>query len=256
MMAQPLSRTGTDDAGLPACAVGLADDRGADEASARLAVAQQGILELRLEAAQSRVSALETELAAERLLLRRMRGELAKSDRALALQRDSGVRVAQKSEAAAAEITVLKQKLHEALRLRQQLEAQLVRAADALKARCEDVARLERAEAEFDARLKAAEGRQAALVGAHQQALQEMAERLEEQRGEVRLLQRALHLARDNRRALHDYIGTMPGRGLKLMPTAGVVPPVLIVDLLPDSVSDSPVALSDPQGAPSVACSQ
>lgn len=251
MMAQPLSGSDADDGS----GHGRAPTEGADEARLRLVLAQQGFLALRLEAAQGRISALETELAAERLLMRRVLGECAETARALALQRDAEAQAARQRDAASAQAAALKQELHEALRQRQQMEAQILRATDALKTRGAEVARLEAAAAELRARVGAVEARRSALACAHQLALGEMAERLEKQHSEVRLLQRALDLARDNRRALHSYIGTLPVRNLPLALASAESEAAL--DRSPAAFAPaSPAALSLHQGAPSVACSQ
>jgi chromosome segregation ATPase len=263
MMAQPLPlpETVSDPrAAFAGHAPGAAEDdagrEAPDEARSRLAQAQQGILELRLDAAQSRISALETELAAQKLLLRQVQDDLAKAGRTLALQSHAGAQAAQERHEAATKLAALKQELHASLLMRQNLEAQIVGFADALKARGAEVARLERAADEVRARVKTTEARQNGLVEAHRQALREMAERLEEQRGEARLLHRALDLARDNRRALQAHIESLPRRATPELPVSAS----LAIGPGPDPalafVTASPAVLSSHQGAPSVACSQ
>ncbi len=187
-----------------AAAGGVADDEAA--AGRRVVGAQQSFLELRLEAALGRLAAMETLIEAERLHLRQARAALAATERALEQQRDATAQSDRQRQAAAAEIGRLREALHEAS-IEKARQASRIAALDAaLGDRLAEIARLDGAGATAESELRAARAQHAWATDALQRECLRLEDTLQGERRDKLLLQRALDLARANRRALQDQL--------------------------------------------------
>lgn len=192
----------------PPARAGSADEPSYGEADAarRLLAAQQGFLELRLEAALGRLAAMETLIEAERLHLRQARAALAAAERALEQQRDATLQSDRQRQAAAAEIGRLKEALHEAA-IEKARQANRIKALDAALAdRASEIARLDGAGATAEAELRAARAQHMRASDALQRECLRLEDVLQGERRDKLLLQHALDLARANRRALQDQL--------------------------------------------------
>jgi len=187
-----------------AAAGGAADDEAAS--ARRLVAAQQGFLELRLEAALGRLAAMETLIEAERLHLRQARAALAAAERALEQQRDATAQSDRQRQAAAAEIGRLKEALHEAAIEKARQASRIAALDSALADRAAEIGRLGGAGTAAEAELRAARAQHVWATDSLQRECLRLEEMLQGERRDKLLLQRALDLARANRRALQDQL--------------------------------------------------
>lgn len=172
----------------------------------RLSLAQDGFLALRLEAALGRLAATETLLAAERLHGREARAALSLSERAFEQQRDAIASADQRHRAVATELERLKQSLHEATLDRIRQDHQIAGLTAALASRTAEIERLRDAGAAVEADLRAVRARQNSATDVLHRECQRLEEAVQSERRDKVLLQRALDLARANRRALQTHI--------------------------------------------------
>lgn len=168
--------------------------------------AQQGFLELRLEAALGRLAAMETLLAAERLQARETQAALAVAERALQRHRETIVASDLHRQDAAREIAQLRQGLHDAALDKARQDHQIAALAAALAGKNAEVERLQEVAAGIDAALRAARNKQNAASDAWQRECLRLEETVQGERRDKVLLQRALDIARANRRALQDQL--------------------------------------------------
>lgn len=172
----------------------------------RLSQAQQGFLELRLEAALGRLAATETLLAAERLQMRETQSALAVAGRALQRHRETIVTSDLHRQEAIGEIERLKQGLHQAALDNARQAHQIAALGTALAGKTAEIERLKEVGAGIEAELRAARSKQNAASDALQRECLRIEEALQGERRDKVLLQRALDLARANRRALQDQL--------------------------------------------------
>lgn len=172
----------------------------------RLSLAQQGFLELRLEAALSRLAAMETLLDAERLYARQAQTALAVAERALERHRETIIASDQQRQFAAAEIGRLKQALHEDAAERARQVHQIAALTAALASRAAEIDQLKGSGAAVEADLRATRTKHGSTSDALQRECLRLEEALQGERRDKLLLQRALDLARANRRALQDHL--------------------------------------------------
>lgn len=172
----------------------------------RLSQAQQGFLELRLEAALGRLAAMETLLAAERLQMRETQSALAVAGRALQRHRETIVASDLHRQEAIGEIERLKQSLHQAALDNARQVHQIAALGTALAGKTAEIERLKELGAGIEAELRAARSKQNAASDALQRECLRIEEALQGERRDKVLLQRALDLARANRRALQDQL--------------------------------------------------
>lgn len=184
-------------------ASGAADD---DASARRLVAAQQSFLELRLEAALGRLAAMETLIEAERLHLRQARAALAATERALEQQRDATAQSDRQRQAAAAEIGRLKEALHEAAIEKARQASRIAALDSALADRAAEIARLGGVGTAAEAELRAARAQHVWATDSLQRECLRLEDMLQGERRDKLLLQRALDLARANRRALQDQL--------------------------------------------------
>lgn len=172
----------------------------------RLSQAKQGFLELRLEAALGRLAAMETLLAGERLQMRETQSALAVAERALQRHRETIVASDLQRREAAGEIEQLKQDLHQAALDNARQAHQIAALGAALAGKSAEIERLKEAGAGLEAELRATRSKQNAASDALQRECLRIEEALQGERRDKVLLQRALDLARANRRALQDQL--------------------------------------------------
>ncbi len=172
----------------------------------RLSLAQHGFLELRLEAALGRLAAMETLLEAERLHARQAQTALAVAERALQRHRETIVASDQQRQDAAGEIERLKQGLHGAALEKTRQDHQIAALVAALAGKTAEIERLKGVGAGIEAELRATRSKQNAASDALQRECLRLEETLQGERRDKVLLQRALDLARANRRALQDQL--------------------------------------------------
>lgn len=172
----------------------------------RLAVAQDGFLALRLEAALGRLAATETLLAAERLHRREAQAALSLSERAFEQQSEAIASSDQRHRAVAAELERLKQSLHEATLDKIRQDHQIAVLTAALASGTAEIERLREAGAAVEADLWTVRARQNAATDVLHRECRRLEEALQSERRDKVLLQRALDLARANRRALQAHI--------------------------------------------------
>lgn len=172
----------------------------------KLSLAQHGFLELRLEAALGRLAAMETLLEAERLHARQAQAALAVAERALQRHRETIVASDQHRQDAAGEIERLKQGLHGAALEKARQGHQIAALIAALASKSAEIERLKDAGAGIEADLRATRSKQNAASDALQRECLRLEETLQGERRDKVLLQRALDLARANRRALQDQL--------------------------------------------------
>jgi hypothetical protein len=176
----------------------------------RLSLAQQGFLELRLEAALSRLAAMETLLDAERLYARQAQTALAVAERALERHRETIMASDQQRQLAAAEIGRLKQGLREDALERARQDRHIAALTAALANRTAEIEQLKGAGAAVEADLRASRTKHGSASDALQRECLRLEEIVQGERRDKLLLQRALHLARANRRALQDHLHQRP----------------------------------------------
>ncbi len=203
---------------------GAADD--AADHGRRLSLAQQSFLELRLEAAMGRLAAMETLIEAERLHLRQARAALAVSERALEQQRDATLQSDRQRQAAAAEIGRLKEALHEAAIEKARQASRIAALDSALAERATEIARLGGAGTTVEAELRAARAQHVWATDALQRECLRLEESVQGERRDKLLLQRALDLARANRRALQDQLLALsaPSHAIPALPALAEPP--------------------------------
>jgi hypothetical protein len=172
----------------------------------RLSHAQRGFLELRLEAALGRLAALETLLEAERLHVRQAQAALGVAERALERHRETILLSDGQRQASAQEVGRLKQALHEAALEKGRQEHAIAALRTALADKAAEVERLAATTGSAEAELRAARAHHAGATDAMQRECLRLEELLQGERRDKLLLQRALHLARANRRALQDQL--------------------------------------------------
>jgi len=172
----------------------------------RLSAAQHGFLALRLEAALGRLAATETLLAAERLHGREGQAALSLSERAFQQQHEAIASSDQRHRAVATELERLKQSLHETTLDKIRQDHQIAGLTAALANRTAEIERLREAGAAAEADLRAVRARQNSATDVLHRECQRLEEALQGERRDKVLLQRALDLARANRRALHEHI--------------------------------------------------
>jgi hypothetical protein len=172
----------------------------------RLSLAQQGFLELRLEAALSRLAAMETLLDAERLYARQAQTALAVAERALERHRETIIASDQQRQLAAAEIGRLKQGLREDALERARQGRHIAALTAALANRTAEIDQLKGAGAAVEADLRASRTKHGSASDALQRECLRLEEIVQGERRDKLLLQRALDLARANRRALQDHL--------------------------------------------------
>ncbi|WP_324132915.1 hypothetical protein [Bosea sp. (in: a-proteobacteria)] len=214
----------------------------------RLSHAQRGFLELRLEAALGRLAAMETLLEAERLHVRQAQTALGVAERALERHRQTILLSDGQRQASAQEVGRLKQALHEAALDRGRQEHAIAALGAALADKTAEVERLAATAGTAETELRAAR----ALHGGASDALQRECLRLEEvlqgERRDKLLLQRALDLARANRRALQDQILDRP-RGVSMTiqpPVTRIAPSLLLGTAAPpaSAAAETPPSLT------------
>lgn len=176
----------------------------------RLSVAQQGFLELRLEAALGRLAATETLLEAERLHAREAQAALALAERSLQRHRETIVASDRHRQAAAAEIERLKQGLHEAALEKARQNHHIAALTAALTGKTAEIERLRETGSVIEADLRASRTKHSLTSDALQRECLRLEETLQGERRDRLLLQRALDLARANRRALQDQLRQQP----------------------------------------------
>ncbi len=215
----------------------------------RFSLAQHEFLELRLEAALGRLAALETLLEAERLHARQAQTALAVAERALQRHRETIVASDQHRQDAAGEIERLKQGLHEAALEKARQDHQIAALAATLASKSAEIERLKDVGAGVEADLRATRSKQNAASDALQRECLRLEESLQGERRDKVLLQRALDLARANRRALQDQLqqpagprppdhrialrgpscaGAMSWRPNEALPPAELLPPAIL----------------------------
>ena len=172
----------------------------------RLSLAQHGFLALRLEAALGRLAATETLLAAERLHGREAQAALCLSERALEQHREAIASSDQRHRAVTLEVERLKQSLHEVALDKIRQDHQIASLTAALASRTAEIERLRDAGAAVEAELRAVRTRQNSATDVLHRECQRLEEALQGERRDKALLQRALDLARANRRALQEHI--------------------------------------------------
>lgn len=214
----------------------------------RLSHAQRGFLELRLEAALGRLAAMETLLEAERLHVRQAQTALGVAERALERHRQTILLSDGQRQASAQEVGRLKQALHEAALERGRQEHAIAALGAALADKTAEVERLAATAGTAETELRAAR----ALHGGASDALQRECLRLEEvlqgERRDKLLLQRALDLARANRRALQDQLLDRP-RGVSMTiqpPVTRIAPSLLLGTAAPpaSAAAETPPSLT------------
>lgn len=176
------------------------------DALQRLSLAPQGFLELRLEAALGRLTAMETLLEAERLHARQAQTALAVAERALQRHRETIVASDLQRQEATSEIERLKQGLHAAALEKARQDHHIAALTAALAGKSTEIERLKDVGAGIEADLRAARSKQNAASDALQRACLRLEDALQGERRDKVLLQRALDLARANRRALQDQL--------------------------------------------------
>lgn len=176
----------------------------------RLSIAQQGFLELRLEAALGRLAAMETLLDAERLHVRQAQTALGVAERALERHRETIVASDRQRQEAAAENGRLKQALHQAATEKVRQGQEIVKLTAAMADKTAEVVRLSGTTDVVEADLRAARTQHGATADALQRECLRLEEVLQAERRDKLLLQRTLDLARANRRALQDQLRAMP----------------------------------------------
>ncbi len=193
----------------------------------RLSLAQDGFLALRLEAALGRLAATETLLAAERLHGREAQATLSLSERALQQQREATASSDQRHRAVATEVERLKQSLHEATLDKIRQDHQIAGLTAALASRTAEIERLRDASAAVEADLRAVRAKQNSATDVLHRECQRLEEAVQSERRDKALLQRALDLARVNRRALQKHIEQhmRPSAELAATPSAPTIPP-------------------------------
>ncbi len=201
----------------------------------RLSLAQQGFLELRLEAALGRLTAMETLLEAERYHARQAQTALAVAERALQRHRETIVASDQQRQEAIGEIERLKQGLHALTLDKARQEHQIAALEAALTGKAAEIERLKEAGDSIEVDLRAARTRQNVASDALQRECLRLEETLQGERRDKLLLQRALDLARANRRALQD----------QLLQPAGPRPPDHRIALQPQPLRRDMTALTD-----------
>lgn len=197
------------------------------ESAHRLSLAQQGFLELRLDAALGRLAAMETLLDAERLHVRQAQAALAVAERALIRHRETIVASDQHRQDVATETGRLKQLLNQAAIDKVGREQQIATLAAALAEREAEIRRLSEEGAAAQANLRQARTQHGASADSLHRECLRLEEALQSERRDNQLLQRALDLARANRRALQDQLRFSPAAGpvsgLCLSPRASLV---------------------------------
>jgi hypothetical protein len=168
--------------------------------------AQRGFLELRLEAALGRLTAMETLLEAERLHARQAQTALGVAERALQRHRETIVAADLQRQEASGEIERLKQGLHEAALGKARQDHHIAALATALAGKNAEIERLKDIGADLEADLRATRNKQNAASDTLQRECLRLEEALQGERRDKVLLQRALDLARANRRALQDQL--------------------------------------------------
>lgn len=179
----------------------------------RLSFAQQSFLALRLDAALGRLAALETLLDAERLHVRQAQTALAVAERALERHRDTIVASDRQRQEGAAEIGRLKQALHQSTIDKIRQEQQIATLTTAVAERAAEIQQLSGAGAAAEASLRTARTQHGSATDALHRECLRLEEALQGERRDKQLLQRALDLARANRRALQDQLRLTPGNG-------------------------------------------
>ncbi len=229
------------------------------DAAERLSLAQHGFLDLRLEAALGRLTAMETLLQAERFHVRQAQTALAVAERALQRHRETIVASDQQRQDAAGEIERLKHGLHEMALEKVRQDHHVAALMTTLASRTAEIERLQQAGAGLEADLRAVRARQNVASDALQRECLRLEETLQGERRDKILLQRALDLARANRRALQDQllqpagprppdhrIALRPSPDSRALPGPAAMPVPETVSLRP-AVSLLPALLPHPQ---------
>ncbi|KPF62604.1 hypothetical protein IP69_20205 [Bosea sp. AAP35] len=181
-----------------------------------MSLARQGFLQLRLDAALGRLAAMETLLDAERLHARQAQAALAVAERALDRHRETMVVADEQRQHAAADLGRMKQALHEAALEKARQAHQIATLGAALASRVAEIEQLKGAGAAVEAELRAARTKHGCASDALQGECLRLEENLQSERRDKFLLERALDLARANRRALHEYLHLQSAAGRPL----------------------------------------
>ncbi|MDP3254489.1 MAG: hypothetical protein Q8S58_16015 [Bosea sp. (in: a-proteobacteria)] len=209
----------------------------------RLSHAQRGFLELRLEAALGRLAALETLLEAERLHVRQAQAALGVAERALERHRETILLSDGQRQASAQEVGRLKQALHEAALEKGRQEHRIVALGAALAEKAAEVERLAATAGSAEAELRAARAHHGGTADAMQRECLRLEELLQGERRDKLLLQRALDLARANRRALQDQLYDRRGAvtmAIQPLATPSALPIRLGAAAAPAAAADEP----------------
>ncbi|OYW59497.1 MAG: hypothetical protein B7Z40_21495 [Bosea sp. 12-68-7] len=192
----------------------------------RLSHARRGFLELRLEAALGRLAAMETLLEAERLHVRQAQTALGVAERALARHRETILLSDGQRQASAQEVGRLKQALHEAALEKGRQEHAIAALGAALADKTAEVERLAATACTAETELRAARALHRGASDALQRECRRLEEVLQGERRDKLLLQRALDLARANRRALQDQLlDRQRGVSMTIQPPATRIAP-------------------------------
>ncbi|HEY5798393.1 MAG TPA: hypothetical protein VIU82_25605 [Bosea sp. (in: a-proteobacteria)] len=149
---------------------------------------------------------METLLAAERLQVRETQAALAVAERALQRHRETIVASDLHRQDVTREIEQLKQGLHEAALDKARQDHQIATLVAALAGKNAEIGRLQEVVAGIGSELRAARSKQNAASDALQRECLRLEETVQGERRDKVLLQRALDLARANRRALQDQL--------------------------------------------------
>jgi len=225
----------------------------------RLATAQQGFLELRLEAALGRLSAMETLLDAQRLQTREAQAATLSAEKSLERQRETNSAALRRHEVDAAEIEQLKRDLQEAALEQARQKRRITAATTVLAGKMSEIERLTGVVAAAEAEQRTARTKQGNASDALLRECLRLEEALQGERRDRMLLERALELARASRRALQDQLdrrGTEASASLlPIIPPAGphsrlAAPPAPFLEHAPADAA----MLPGPNGARHAAC--
>lgn len=226
---------------------------GEADAARRLSHAQNSFLSLRLEAALGRLAAMETLIEAERLHVRQARTALAATERALEQQRDAAVQSDRLRQQAAGEIGQLKQVLHEALIEKARQASRIATLDAALADRRAEMERLDGARVTAETQLQGARAQHSWATNALQRECLRLEEALQGERRDKLLLQRALALARANRRALRDQLAAAPvGVAPAVQAASAALPPCAVVAPAPIAAMPFPSTLGEDAPPPAL----
>ncbi|KRD96293.1 hypothetical protein ASE63_11380 [Bosea sp. Root381] len=219
----------------------------------RLATTQHGFLELRLEAALGRLTAMTTLFEAQRLQTREAQAATLSAERALERQRETNGAALRRHEADAAEIERLKRDLQEAALDRARQERRIAAATSVLAGKMSEIERLNDAVAAAETEQRSARAKQGNASDALLRECLRLEEALQGERRDRMLLQRALELARASRRALQDQIDRREPLPCAVQAAAATatVPPTLAH---PEHPPADAALLPSPNGAHHAVC--